>query len=106
MKDSPDNIDRGHSRETLRMLAQAVRNRWEIPEGMRSIAPKVAAKILIEGNNRERLRALEVLAALDRDNINALVAMDKLERLDTPDGVTEKQRIEVVYVDRIDTNRD
>lgn len=85
--------DRGHDRETLRMLIQAVRNRWAIPEGMRDAAPKIAARIAMSGaTEREKLRAIELLAALDRDNIAALALLDKNERLD---GGQATERIEL-----------
>lgn len=85
--------DRGHDRETLRMLIQAVRNRWVIPEGMRDAAPKIATRIAMSGaTEREKLRAIELLAALDRDNIAALALLDKNERLD---GGQATERIEL-----------
>lgn len=103
MNDQPYiGTDEGHHRETLRMLHAAVKNRWKVPDAMKEIGPKVAAKIAVEGKTeRERLRAVEVLAAFDRDNIAALLHLDKIERLDT-EQPTERQKIEVVYIDRID----
>jgi hypothetical protein len=75
--------DPKRDRETLRMLATAVRNRWPIPEAVRSELPELAARIALNSeSDRDRLRALELLAALDRDNIAALVALDRIERLD------------------------
>ena len=94
--------DRGHDRETLLMLQRAVRNRWNVPDEMKAKAPALAAKIAVEGaTERERLRALEVLAAFDRDNIAALVNLDKVERLEA-DKNTENVsgRIEIVYVNK------
>ena len=88
--------DRGHDRETMRMLRQAVRNRWPIPPTMREAAPKIASRIAVEGaTDRERLRAIEVLTAMDRDNINALAMLDKVERLD---GGEATERIELAPV--------
>ncbi len=67
----------------MRLIAVAVRNRWQIPDEMREKAPKIAADIATKGaTEREKLRAMEVLAAMDRDNISALEKLDKLERLD------------------------
>jgi hypothetical protein len=88
--------DRGHDRQTMRMLAQAVRNRWPIPQAMREAAPKIASRIAVEGaTDREKLRAIEVLAAMDRDNINALAMLDKIERLD---GGEATERIELAPI--------
>ena len=82
----------GHERETLRMIQHAVKNRWVIPDAVRDAAPKIATQIMLNSkNDRERMRAIELLATLDRDNIAALVAVDKLERLD---GGHATERIE------------
>jgi uncharacterized protein (UPF0147 family) len=81
----------GHEREHLRMLRRAIVEGWEIPDHIKSRAPEVVASILENGNDRERLRAAEVLAAMKRDNVNNLIALDKIERLE--DG-TATDRIE------------
>lgn len=88
--------DRGHDRETLRMLAKAVRNRWPIPDDIRKAAPLIAKRIALTGRtDREQLRAIELLATLDRDNIAALAMLDKVERLD---GGEATERIELAPV--------
>lgn len=88
--------DPKRDRETLRMLTAAVRNRWPIPEAMRSELPELAARIALNGpSDRDRLRALELLAALDRDNIAALVALDRVERLE---GGEATERIDLAPV--------
>jgi hypothetical protein len=89
-------VERGHERDTLRMLVQAVRNRWPIPDDLRQAAPMIARRIALQGaTDRERLRAIELLAALDRDNIAALAALDKIERLD---GGEATERIELLPI--------
>lgn len=86
----------GHERQTLQMITQAVRSRWPIPEDIRAAAPLIARKIALNGkSDRERLRAIELLAALDRDNINALAILDKIERLE---GGEATERIELAPV--------
>jgi hypothetical protein len=93
--DEPD-LTHHHERATMQMLARAVRERWDIPQGMRSRAGQIAAKLAFEGRtDRERLRAIELLAALDRDNIAALVALDKVERLESGQAT---ERIELAPV--------
>jgi hypothetical protein len=63
---------------------------------MREAAPKIASRIAVEGGtDREKLRAIEVLAAMDRDNINALAMLDKIERLD---GGEATERIELAPI--------
>ena len=88
--------DAGHERQTLQMLIRAVRNRWPIPDDIRSAAPLIAKRIALTGKtDREKLRAIELLAALDRDNINALATLDKIERLE---GGEATERIELAPV--------
>jgi hypothetical protein len=89
-------VDPRHARETMQLLKRAVRNRWPIPDQMREVAPKIAARIAVEGKtDRERLRAIELLASLDRDNIAALATLDKIERLD---GGEATERIELLPI--------
>jgi len=94
--------DDGHDRETMRMLITAVRNRWDIPEGMKNAVGKIAARIALEGRtDRERLRAVELLAALDRDNIDALIACIKTQRLDSGQA-TERIELKPITFERRD----
>lgn len=89
-------VERGHERQTLRMLTRAVRSRWPIPDDIRQGAPLIARRIALTGRtDREKLRAIELLAALDRDNIAALAALDKVERLD---GGEATERIELLPI--------
>ena len=75
--------ERGHEGETLRLLQRAIRNGWDIPQVIVDAAPKVAGKIMTESkDNRDRLRAIEVLATMARDNVNALEKLNKVERLE------------------------
>jgi hypothetical protein len=91
----PD-VDPRHHRETLNLLKRAVRNRWPIPDSMREAAPRIASQIALAGKtDRERLRAIELLAALDRDNIAALATLDKVERLE---GGEATERIELLPI--------
>jgi len=68
----------------LRLLQRAVREGWQIPEGVMKAAPNTATRIMLnEGAPlRDRLRAAEVLASMHRDKINAAIALDKIERLE------------------------
>jgi len=86
----------GSVRSTMQLLAQAVKNRWVIPPEMRDAAGKLARHIAVHGKtDRDRLRAVELLAALDRDNIAALLALDKVERLE---GGNATERIELAPI--------
>ena len=68
----------------LRLLQRAVREGWQIPEGVMKAAPNTATRIMLNENAsvRDRLRAAEVLTAMMRDKISAAIALDKMERLD------------------------
>ncbi len=77
-----------HARETLVLLASAIRNGWQIPEQAMRLAPSVVANMLATGTTREKLRAAEVLIRMRDSNIAALAVGDKIERLDNG-GATE-----------------
>ena len=56
------------SRSDLRMMEQAVRQNWNIPDAIFKALPGVMAKILSDGSNREKVAAARVLAALHSQN--------------------------------------
>ena len=78
----------------LRLLQRAVREGWQIPEGVMKAAPNTATRIMLNENapHRDRLRAAEVLAAMHRDKVNAAIALDKIERLE---GGQATERMEI-----------
>ena len=84
----------GTSRETLRMLQQAVHNGWNIPEEWKAALPRFCMGIILDKTkgDRERLRASEILRSMSRDNLDALQILDKIERLE--DG-SATERIEL-----------
>lgn len=73
------------SRSGLRLLQRAVKNNWEIPDYVVSGIPKLLAQLLAnpKAHMRDRLRLIEVIATLARDNINLAVSLDRVERLET-----------------------
>lgn len=80
-----------HSRQTMVLLSSAIRNGWQIPDTVLRAAPAVVANLLVNGGDREKLRAAEVLIRMRESNIAALELADKLERLD---GGSSTERIE------------
>ncbi len=92
----PDQPDR-ESRSTLRLLQRAILNGWELPEGALRAIPAFAANILRDAkkSDRDRLRAAELLASLQRDTVSALIALDKVERLDSGSAT---ERIELAPI--------
>lgn len=81
-------------RSTLILLRSAIANGWELPNATMRAIPAYAASILSDTNSsqRERLRAAELLAMLQRDTIAALATLDKIERLENGDAT---ERIEL-----------
>mgnify|MGYP007046849936 CR=1 FL=1 len=89
-------IERKHDRAGLRLIKRAIHNRWEIPETLMAQLPKVVTALVASARtDRERLRAVEVLVAMQRDNLAALAMADKIERLDSG---TPTERIELAPI--------
>ena len=79
-----------HVRAGLLIIERAIRGGWAIPPHvMRTLPAVVTAIAESTESERERLRAVEVLLAMDRANSDALQAADRCERLDGG-GVTER----------------
>lgn len=68
----------------MRLVARAIHGGWAIPAELMRTLPEEVRKIATDANygERERLRAVELLASMERDNVAALVAADRIERLD------------------------
>ncbi len=71
-------------RSSLSLIRQAVSNNWEIPDTWKAALPAMCAKIASDESkgDRERLRAVEILRAMQRDNLDAAQVLDRVERLD------------------------
>lgn len=72
-------IDEGHARSTLQMIQQAIRNNWKIPQVVRDQLPAVVASCLTSKAKGIRLRAAEAIMMMDRDNLDALFRLLKVE---------------------------
>ena len=72
------------ARSSLTMIRQAVANNWNIPDAWKAGLPAMCAKIASDDSkgDRERLRAIEILRAMQRDNLDAAQVLDRVERLD------------------------
>lgn len=87
-----------HTRASLNLIKRAVEKGWNIPQDWIDRLPAIAAKIATGGgNDRDRLRALEVLKAMLDSRINAAIALDKIERLDggKPTDITTTFNVKV-----------
>lgn len=79
-----------HVRAGLLLIERAIRGGWAIPPHVMRTLPAVVTGIAESTESeRERLRAVEVLLAMDRANQDALQAADRCERLDGG-GVTDR----------------
>lgn len=77
--------DLAPTRDDLNVIKRAVGNGWKIPEQLREALPAMCAKIAIDESkgDRERLRAVEILRSMTRDNVDAAQVVDKIDRLDS-----------------------
>ncbi len=73
------------SRSSLKLIKEAIGNGWQIPDQWKAALPSLCVKIAMDDNrnDRERLRAIEVLRAMSRDNLDAAQVVDRVERLDS-----------------------
>lgn len=86
--------DPGHERAGMILIRQAIRHRWDIPDVLLEQLPRQVTALFVNArNDRERLRAAEVIVAMNRDNISALVAADRIERLESG---TATERVEML----------
>ena len=71
-------------RASLRTLQRAVINGWDVPAEAKKDLPSMCLAIAMDSERpeRDRLRAIEVLRAMERDNLEAAQALDRIERLD------------------------
>lgn len=80
---APVVVDPSGDRAGLVLVRRALREGWAIPPAvMRSLPGVVLQMIETARSDRDRLRAVETLLAMQRANHDALVAADRCERLD------------------------
>lgn len=96
--------DGHHDREDLRLVEMAVRKGWAIPDEWAEKLPQVAARIALDPGkpDRDRLRALELLGTLKRDNIGGLIDLIKTRRLI---GGESTENVTVRYVEGVNSER-
>ena len=74
---------RRHARETYMMLARAVKDGADMPEGTMKAAVGTAIKDMAEAAPSTRARAREFLLSVRKHSVDAAIALDKIERLDS-----------------------
>jgi hypothetical protein len=75
-------VEPGHQRAGMRMLRRAVAEGWDVPTEMRRQAVGVIGSLLGSDDERIATRAAEVAVSMVKADVDAAVALDKLERLD------------------------
>lgn len=78
----------GQASETMRLIRSAVRNRWAIPPRIFEAAPAIVGRILLDPATdiRDKIRATQTLAMLDRNNTDLILEANRVERLN--DGMS------------------
>ena len=92
--DTRDLVSRREKTAHLSALERAVYGGWDIPAPAAQAAPAFLVDVMNDPNmdTRTRVRAVEVLAALSRDRVDASVQLDRIYRLE--DG-TATDRVEI-----------
>ena len=60
--------DPGHTRRDLQMIKQAIAHKWDIPEELFSVLPKVAGAMAIKGKGRDQTTAMKILMTMKEQN--------------------------------------
>jgi hypothetical protein len=69
--------------ETMSLIRRAVKMRWDIPSEAFVAAPRIVGRILADPATdiRDKIRAVQTLAMLDRNNADLVIEAYRLERL-------------------------
>jgi len=86
-------------RDSLLMIRRAVENGWEIPDDWTKTLPKVMAQIVADPQRSDRVKisAMKVLVSMQGKNVDAALALDKIERLD---GGEPTERTDHTFAER------
>jgi len=69
--------------ETMSLIRRAVKMRWDIPSEAFIAAPRIVSRILADPATdiRDKIRAVQTLAMLDRNNADLMLDAFRMERL-------------------------
>jgi hypothetical protein len=86
--------DPHHRREDLRLLQQAIRNNWKIPEKVFEAFPAEVIKLAADTSlrPRERLRAMEVMLRMHAQNEGATLNVVQPAAISQDDGADAARR--------------
>jgi hypothetical protein len=67
----------------MSLIRRAVKMRWDIPSEAFVAAPRIVARILADPSTdiRDKIRAVQTLAMLDRNNADLMLDAYRMERL-------------------------
>jgi len=76
---------RNERRQHLRILESMVYDGWQMPEGMFASVPAALHEIATcpTQSTRDRIRAMEALSHLAQQSVEAAIALDRINRLDS-----------------------
>jgi hypothetical protein len=60
--------DPGHIRRDMQMIKQAIVHKWDIPEELFAVLPKVAGAMAIKGKGRDQVTAMAILLKMKEQN--------------------------------------
>lgn len=88
------------ARSHLRILEAMVYEGWQIPPETYAVIPDSLAKIAKDdlASTRDRVRAMEALAHLAQQRIDASVALDRINRLDAGTA-TDRPEVSMTFSD-------
>jgi hypothetical protein len=102
----PDDQGRGRlaaigGRRGLNLLRRAVQDGWPISDEVRRDAPAILEEIMRSTvDDRSRLKALEIIRGMAKDNVEAAAILDRVERLEAGEN-TENASVTVRFVNQI-----
>lgn len=72
----------------MKLIRRAMTARWVIPERIYEAAPAIVGRILVDPSTdvRDKIRATQTLAMLDRNNTDLIIEAHRIERLN--DGMS------------------
>jgi len=94
-----DLADPHRKRGTYAILERAVRTGMDMPADTLKAAVGTAIRDMNHNDRRIVARAREFLLAVQRHSVEAAIALDKIERLDDPHGVTDRSALTITFRD-------
>ncbi len=85
-------------RENLSLLRKAIK--WDIPAEKRKQMVADAIQLAESAaTDRDRLRAIELLRSMCKDDVDLMIELDRIERLEAGQKTEDFGKIEIVFKD-------